>query len=210
MDVQRRDAERRGRLRDTVRVTRDVTDLVLSFTDRWSGVGGTVKASNGASVLVFRRPTQWNDGGWNPRRLRTTQRERAVRPQLAAAGRLLRRRCRRNRRRLARSRLARGARRSGDPDHDSRRGVQDRRAARRGRALTFALALVIVLRRPDARARRASPGVRRDRHDRWHRGHDETPPRPLRRARVILDARRAGGGMDSDHCRPTDHRVRRV
>ena len=57
-------------------LTRDVTDLVLSFTDRWSGVGGTVQGtgSDGASVLVFPAdPQKWTTGGWNPRRLRSAQ-----------------------------------------------------------------------------------------------------------------------------------------
>ena len=57
-------------------LTRDVTDLVLSFTDRWSGIGGTVQGtgSDGAAVFVFPTEAQkWTTGGWNPRRLRSTR-----------------------------------------------------------------------------------------------------------------------------------------
>jgi Carboxypeptidase regulatory-like domain len=57
-------------------LTRNVDDLVVSFTDRWSGVGGTVQGtgSDGASVLVFPTEAQkWTTAGWNPRRLRSAR-----------------------------------------------------------------------------------------------------------------------------------------
>ena len=57
-------------------LTRDVDDLVLSFTDRWSGVGGTVQGAGSAGAAVYVFPTEaqkWTTGGWNPRRLRNTR-----------------------------------------------------------------------------------------------------------------------------------------
>lgn len=56
-------------------LTRDVADLVLTFTDRWSGIGGLVQGtgSDGATIYVF--PTdagKWSTGS-NPRRLRTAR-----------------------------------------------------------------------------------------------------------------------------------------
>ncbi len=58
-------------------LTRDVSDLVITFTDRWSGLGGTAHDANGnpdstATVLVF--PTDadgWRDYGSSPRRLKS-------------------------------------------------------------------------------------------------------------------------------------------
>jgi hypothetical protein len=57
----------------------DVTGLVLTFTDRWSGLGGVVRNARnapdpGVAVLVF--PTDiesWSDFGSSPRRLRETR-----------------------------------------------------------------------------------------------------------------------------------------
>jgi hypothetical protein len=57
-------------------LTRDVADLVLTFTDRWSGVGGVVQGtgSDGAAVFVFPTEAQkWTSGGASPRRLRATR-----------------------------------------------------------------------------------------------------------------------------------------
>jgi protocatechuate 3,4-dioxygenase beta subunit len=59
-------------------ITRDVTDLVITFTDRISAVGGTVRDAHGnpdanAAVLVF--PTNaaaWTNYGSSPRRLKDT------------------------------------------------------------------------------------------------------------------------------------------
>lgn len=51
----------------------DVADLTLVFTDRWSGVGGTVQGAgrDGAAVLVFPTDTQrWSGPAANPRRFR--------------------------------------------------------------------------------------------------------------------------------------------
>jgi hypothetical protein len=56
--------------------TRDVTDLVLTFTDRWSGMGGVVQGAgaNGAMVLAFPTNAQaWTDQGTSPRRLKNTR-----------------------------------------------------------------------------------------------------------------------------------------
>jgi hypothetical protein len=58
-------------------LTGDVNDLVITFTDRWSGLGGTVHDANGnpdgsAMVLVF--PTNidgWRNYGSVPRRLKS-------------------------------------------------------------------------------------------------------------------------------------------
>jgi hypothetical protein len=57
-------------------LSRDVTDLVLTFTDRWSGLGGVVQGtgSDGAAIFVF--PTdagKWTTGGGSPRRLRAAR-----------------------------------------------------------------------------------------------------------------------------------------
>jgi protocatechuate 3,4-dioxygenase beta subunit len=59
-------------------LTADVTDLVITFTDQWSGLGGTVHDANGnpdgsATVVVF--PTNvesWRNYGPVPRRLKST------------------------------------------------------------------------------------------------------------------------------------------
>jgi hypothetical protein len=58
-------------------LTGDVADLVITFTDRWSGLGGTVHDANGnpdgsAMVVVF--PTNvegWRNYGSVPRRLKS-------------------------------------------------------------------------------------------------------------------------------------------
>jgi hypothetical protein len=58
-------------------LTSDITDLVITFTDRWSGLGGTVHDGTGnpdpnATVVVF--PTNvdaWHNYGSTPRRLKS-------------------------------------------------------------------------------------------------------------------------------------------
>ena len=58
-------------------LTKDVPDLVLTFTDKWSGVGGTVHTAEGrvdpdAIVVIF--PTNaeaWKNYGATPRRLKS-------------------------------------------------------------------------------------------------------------------------------------------
>ena len=58
-------------------LTKDVPDLVLTFTDRWSGLSGTVHGADGtldttASVVVFPTNTEaWKDYGATPRRLKS-------------------------------------------------------------------------------------------------------------------------------------------
>jgi hypothetical protein len=55
---------------------RDVADLVITFTDRWSGVSGSVQGggSDSASVLVFPIDAQsWTNYGSNPRRLKSAR-----------------------------------------------------------------------------------------------------------------------------------------
>ena len=58
-------------------LTRDVPDLVITFTDRWSGLGGTVHDANGnpdtgAAVLVFpANADAWRNYGATPRRLKS-------------------------------------------------------------------------------------------------------------------------------------------
>jgi hypothetical protein len=57
-------------------LTRDVADLVLTFTDRWSGIGGVVQGpgSGGAAIYVFPTDAQkWTTGAASPRRLRGTR-----------------------------------------------------------------------------------------------------------------------------------------
>ena len=56
--------------------TRDITDLVLTFTDRWSGMSGTVRGTGaaGAMVIAFTTNVQaWDDQGSSPRRLKSTR-----------------------------------------------------------------------------------------------------------------------------------------
>jgi hypothetical protein len=57
-------------------LTRDISGVVVTFTDRWSGLGGSVQGAgaDGATIVVF--PA--NSGGWtnyglNPRRLRSAR-----------------------------------------------------------------------------------------------------------------------------------------
>jgi hypothetical protein len=55
---------------------RDVGDLVITFTDRWSGISGSVQgtAVDGASVVVFPIDAQsWTNYGSNPRRLKAAR-----------------------------------------------------------------------------------------------------------------------------------------
>ncbi len=57
------------------------TQVVITFTDRWSGIRGTVQSTagrdNAATVIVF--PTDqdtWGSAGMNPRRVRSTRSSR--------------------------------------------------------------------------------------------------------------------------------------
>lgn len=58
---------------------KDMTGVVVTFTDRWSGIGGVVRSAQGsgddsATVLVFPTDAQgWTSTGLNPRRLRSTR-----------------------------------------------------------------------------------------------------------------------------------------
>jgi Carboxypeptidase regulatory-like domain len=57
-------------------LTRDVPDLVLVFTDRWSGMSGSVQgpAADAATVILFTTDTQaWTGAGANPRRFRSAR-----------------------------------------------------------------------------------------------------------------------------------------
>jgi hypothetical protein len=57
-------------------LTRDVTDLVLTFTDRWSGMSGTVQGTGAdeATVLVFTTDSQaWRGAGNNARRVKSAR-----------------------------------------------------------------------------------------------------------------------------------------
>lgn len=57
-------------------LTRDVPDLVLTFTDRWSGIDGAVRGPNAdaASVLVFTTDSQaWTTAGPNSRRFHSAR-----------------------------------------------------------------------------------------------------------------------------------------
>jgi hypothetical protein len=56
--------------------TRDIPDLVLTYTDRWSGMSGVVQGAGaaGAMVLAFTtNPQSWDNTGANPRRLKSTR-----------------------------------------------------------------------------------------------------------------------------------------
>ena len=72
-------------------LAKDVPDLTLVFTDRWTGVSGVVQGTgaDAATVLVF--PTdasQWSGDRLAPRRFKSVACERArpIRDQLVAAG----------------------------------------------------------------------------------------------------------------------------
>jgi hypothetical protein len=55
---------------------RDVSDLVLTFTDRWSGISGVVQGTGagGAMILAFTTNAQaWENAGSSPRRLKSTR-----------------------------------------------------------------------------------------------------------------------------------------
>jgi len=56
--------------------TKDISDLVLVYTDRWSGISGTVQGegADAATVIVYTTDAQaWNDQGASPRRLRSAR-----------------------------------------------------------------------------------------------------------------------------------------
>jgi hypothetical protein len=56
--------------------TRDVSDLVLTFTDRWSGMSGVVRGTGGGGALVLAFTTNvqvWNEQGPSPRCLKSTR-----------------------------------------------------------------------------------------------------------------------------------------
>lgn len=57
-------------------LSRDVADLALVFTDRWSGIGGAVQGAHADRAVVVLFPTDsraWIDAGANPRRLRSAR-----------------------------------------------------------------------------------------------------------------------------------------
>lgn len=57
-------------------VSRDVTDLVLVFTDRWSGIGGVVHGARADRAMVVLFPADsraWVNAGPSPRRLRSAR-----------------------------------------------------------------------------------------------------------------------------------------
>ena len=56
-------------------LARDVTDVVITFTDRWTGIGGTVQGRrDGPAVVVFPTDAQaWTADGASPRRLKFTR-----------------------------------------------------------------------------------------------------------------------------------------
>jgi subtilisin family serine protease len=57
-------------------LTRDISGVVLTFTDRWSGLGGTVQGAgaDGATIVVFPTNSEgWTNYGLNPRRLRSAR-----------------------------------------------------------------------------------------------------------------------------------------
>jgi protocatechuate 3,4-dioxygenase beta subunit len=57
-------------------LAKDISDLVLTFTDRWTGISGTVQgqAADAATVIAFTTDAQaWVNAGANPRRLRSAR-----------------------------------------------------------------------------------------------------------------------------------------
>ena len=57
-------------------LSRDVADVVITFTDRWTGLGGMVQGqgADGAMVVVFPTDAQaWTSYGSNPRRLKSAR-----------------------------------------------------------------------------------------------------------------------------------------
>jgi hypothetical protein len=55
---------------------RDVSGIVITFTDRWSGLGGTVqgRGADGATVMMFPIDSQsWSNYGSTPRRLKSAR-----------------------------------------------------------------------------------------------------------------------------------------
>ena len=57
-------------------LTKNISDLVLVYTDRWSGISGTVQGpgADAATVIVFTTDAQaWTDSGASPRRLRSAR-----------------------------------------------------------------------------------------------------------------------------------------
>ena len=57
-------------------LSRDVSDVVVTFTDRWTGLSGVVQGAGaaGASVVVFPTDAQaWSQYGSNPRRLKSAR-----------------------------------------------------------------------------------------------------------------------------------------
>ena len=56
--------------------TRDVPDLTLVFTDRWTGVSGSVQGTNAAAAIVLAFPadaSKWTGDGFAPRRFKTAR-----------------------------------------------------------------------------------------------------------------------------------------
>ena len=127
-------------------LTRDVTDLVLSFTDRWSGMAAPCGARAATARWSSRsRPTRrrGRPGPSAAAEERARQRERAVRPRARCRpATTTSSRCRRSRRATGgiprRSRRSRGSRpRSRSPKGSTRRSIcacrrsaSDRAAAR--------------------------------------------------------------------------------
>jgi hypothetical protein len=57
-------------------LSRDVSDLTITFTDRSSGIDGAVLGANADAAIVLVFPTdaqRWTDYGSNPRRLRSAR-----------------------------------------------------------------------------------------------------------------------------------------
>jgi hypothetical protein len=57
-------------------LSRDVSDLTLTFTDRWSGIDGAVLGANADAAIVLVFPTdaqRWTDYGANSRRLQSAR-----------------------------------------------------------------------------------------------------------------------------------------
>ena len=57
-------------------LSRDVTDLAITFTDRWTGLSGVVQGTGaaGATVVVFPADAQtWSQPGSTPRRFKSAR-----------------------------------------------------------------------------------------------------------------------------------------
>ena len=179
----------------------DVGGVVITFTDRWTGIRGTVRTARsqpdeGASVLLFPSdPQRWSNHGAGARRTRSTRTSKwgDVLVDVAARRRLLRRRrSGPGRGRLAGSGVPGAAGPDGDTTDDcGRRPESGRPSHARGPLMRAAAALLAgsliassaIAQQPRDGVRPMLAGAGRI----WGVvTSDAAEPKPLRRARVTL------------------------